>query len=226
MPSSFKSFEIFLDVSSERKRERAAAQVSDGDRRVDQGGAGDRGRRPVRSGRVIEVLSRLVSERGAPRYLRSDNGPEFVARTLLGVDRRPGHRDRPNRPRQALAERRRRELQWQVPRRVLEHGMVPLARRGQGHHRSLAPPLQRGPPAFKHQLFDAGRVRREASTDQRSSRFRNGPGRCATRGLRAQARCSTVLEGTIERPGDAGSLNLSVVRRIRAGHSRFSRDPL
>jgi len=178
----------------------------------------------LRSGRVIEVLSRLVSERGAPRYLRSDNDPEFVARALLGVDRRPGHRDRPDRPRQALAERRRRELQWQVPR--LEHGMVPLARRGQGHHRSLAPPLQRGPPAFKHQLFDAGRVRREASTDQRSSRFRNGPGRCATRGLRAQARCSTVLEGTIERPGDAGSLNLSVVRRIRAGHSRFSRDPL
>jgi putative transposase len=37
----------------------------------------------IRSGRVIEVLSRLVSERGAPRYLRSDNGPEFVATALL-----------------------------------------------------------------------------------------------------------------------------------------------
>ena len=37
----------------------------------------------LRSGRVIEVLSRLVSERGAPRYLRSDNGPEFVAHALL-----------------------------------------------------------------------------------------------------------------------------------------------
>jgi putative transposase len=32
----------------------------------------------LRSGHVIEVLSRLISERGAPRYLRSDNGPEFV----------------------------------------------------------------------------------------------------------------------------------------------------
>ena len=29
------------------------------------------------------MLSRLVSERSAPRYLRSDNGPEFVARALL-----------------------------------------------------------------------------------------------------------------------------------------------
>jgi putative transposase len=37
----------------------------------------------LRSRRVIEVLSRLVSERGAPLYLRSDNGPEFVSRALL-----------------------------------------------------------------------------------------------------------------------------------------------
>jgi putative transposase len=37
----------------------------------------------IRSGRVIEVLSRLVSERGVPLYLRSDNGPEFVSRALL-----------------------------------------------------------------------------------------------------------------------------------------------
>lgn len=38
----------------------------------------------LRSGRVIEVLSRLVSERGAPRVLRSDNGPEFVSMAVLG----------------------------------------------------------------------------------------------------------------------------------------------
>jgi putative transposase len=37
----------------------------------------------IRSARVIEVLSRLVSERGAPAFLRSDNGPEFVSRALL-----------------------------------------------------------------------------------------------------------------------------------------------
>ena len=37
----------------------------------------------IRSGRVIEVLSRLVGERGAPRHLRCDNGPEFVARAVL-----------------------------------------------------------------------------------------------------------------------------------------------
>jgi putative transposase len=37
----------------------------------------------IRSGRVIEVLTRLISERGAPRYLRSDNGPEFVSEAIL-----------------------------------------------------------------------------------------------------------------------------------------------
>jgi putative transposase len=37
----------------------------------------------IRSPRVIEVLSRLISERGAPTFLRSDNGPEFVSKALL-----------------------------------------------------------------------------------------------------------------------------------------------
>jgi len=37
----------------------------------------------IRSGRVIEVLSRLVSVHGSPKYLRSDNGPEFVSRAVL-----------------------------------------------------------------------------------------------------------------------------------------------
>jgi hypothetical protein len=37
----------------------------------------------LRSRRVIEVLAKLVSVRGAPRYMRSDNGPEFVATAVL-----------------------------------------------------------------------------------------------------------------------------------------------
>ena len=37
----------------------------------------------IRSKRVIEVLSRLVSMHGAPLFLRSDNGPEFVSRAIL-----------------------------------------------------------------------------------------------------------------------------------------------
>jgi len=37
----------------------------------------------IRSGRVIEVLARLISQRGAPAHLRSDNGPEFVSAAIL-----------------------------------------------------------------------------------------------------------------------------------------------
>jgi putative transposase len=37
----------------------------------------------IRSARVIDVLSRLVSVHGAPRSLRSDNGPEFVSMAVM-----------------------------------------------------------------------------------------------------------------------------------------------
>lgn len=37
----------------------------------------------IRSGRVIDNLSRLISLHGAPKHLRSDNGPEFVSRAVL-----------------------------------------------------------------------------------------------------------------------------------------------
>ena len=37
----------------------------------------------IRAGRVVEVLARLVSLHGAPRHLRSDNGPEFVSKAIL-----------------------------------------------------------------------------------------------------------------------------------------------
>jgi putative transposase len=37
----------------------------------------------IRSGRVIEVLARLISKHGAPQFLRSDNGSEFVSHAIL-----------------------------------------------------------------------------------------------------------------------------------------------
>jgi putative transposase len=70
----------------------------------------------IRSGRVIEVLSRLVSVHGSPKYLRSDIGPEFVSRavlkwlTALNID--TAHID-PGKP---LAEWHQRILQREVPR--------------------------------------------------------------------------------------------------------------
>lgn len=37
----------------------------------------------IRSRQVIDVLARLISVHGAPRHLRSDNGPEFVSRAII-----------------------------------------------------------------------------------------------------------------------------------------------
>ncbi len=37
----------------------------------------------IRSSRVIEVLSKLISVPGAPKVLRSDHGPEFVSKAIL-----------------------------------------------------------------------------------------------------------------------------------------------
>lgn len=44
----------------------------------------------IRSKRVIEVLSRLVSLHGAPAHVRSDNGPEFVSHAVLKWLQRSG----------------------------------------------------------------------------------------------------------------------------------------
>ena len=37
----------------------------------------------IRSARVIEILARLMSERGTPAFIRSDNDPEFVSLAIL-----------------------------------------------------------------------------------------------------------------------------------------------
>jgi len=37
----------------------------------------------IRPQRVVDILTRLISEHGAPRILRSDNGPEFVSKKIL-----------------------------------------------------------------------------------------------------------------------------------------------
>ena len=57
-----------------------------------------------------------------------------------------------------MAERTRRELQRQVPRRVPEHGMVSEPPRSRADHRDLAAALQRGQAAFEPGLLDPDRV--------------------------------------------------------------------
>lgn len=116
----------------------------------------------IRSGRVIDVLTQLVSVHGAPRYLRSDNGPEFVAtailRWLLDAQIETAHR-----PGKAVAECHRRIVQREVPRRVSEPAVVSESHGRQGRHRPVAAALQRGPAAFESRLLNAARIQDDAA---------------------------------------------------------------
>lgn len=38
--------------------------------------------RAIRSTDVLAVLQDAISEHGAPQYIHSDNGPEFIARVI------------------------------------------------------------------------------------------------------------------------------------------------
>jgi transposase InsO family protein len=95
----------------------------------------------IRSKRVIEILTRLVSLHGAPLHLHQ---PGFID---------PG--------RKTLAEWRRRKLQRQVPRRMLERRMVPLPGRSTHGDRGLEATLQYGSPAFKPRLPQSGRIQKQ-----------------------------------------------------------------
>jgi hypothetical protein len=60
---------------------------------------------------VIDLLSDLFILRGVPGHIRSDNGPEFVAKGRPGVDQRRRGKDGLHRARQPLGKRFHREFQ-------------------------------------------------------------------------------------------------------------------
>jgi putative transposase len=73
------SYDFVFDFAANGQQIKCLTVVDEGTREclaIDVAGS-------LRSTRVIEVLSRLVAERGSPAVLRSDNGPEFVSRALL-----------------------------------------------------------------------------------------------------------------------------------------------
>ena len=69
--------------------------------------------RKLNSSDVIDVLSGLFILRGMPGYVRSDNGPEFVAKAVRGWILSGRGEDRLHRARQPLGEWLLRELQRQ-----------------------------------------------------------------------------------------------------------------
>ena len=108
---------------------------------------------------IVTVLERLVAERGAPRYVRMDNGPELIAWILRDWCRLRGLGTiyiEPGSP-------------WQNPwveshirpgqRRTLEHHRIRIPRRSEGAHRRLEERIQRLEAAQQSRRAHARRVR-------------------------------------------------------------------
>lgn len=73
-----------VDVGLHRRRDRArrSAARPDHPRRAHAGVPRPAGRPALKSKDVLDWLQRAIEEHGAPRYLRSDNGPEFIAKAV------------------------------------------------------------------------------------------------------------------------------------------------
>ena len=103
--------------------------------------------RKLKSVDVIDVLSDLFILRGVPERLRSDNGPEFVAKAVQDWIAAVGAKAAYIAPGSPWGERLHRELQRSAPGRAAEWGDFLFARGGQDRGRKLAAPLQRQTPA-------------------------------------------------------------------------------
>ena len=168
----------------------------------------------IRSPQVIDVLSRLVSARGAPSFLRSDNGPEFVSKALLswivaqGIGTALIEPGKPwqNGVSESFNGKFRDEclnLEW-FRSRAEAKVIIETWRR---HYDEVRPHSSLG-------YLHAEQVR--GSTAKRSVPSCNGPGRCGVRAFApwpvaqprsARSKCSKL----------GRHLKLTVVQKIRAG---------
>ncbi len=78
-PGRFRAYDFVFDTTATGQQLKCLTVIDEYTREclaIDVAGS-------IRSKRVIEVLSRLVSVHGAPLFMRSDNGPEFVSQAIL-----------------------------------------------------------------------------------------------------------------------------------------------
>jgi len=72
------SYDFIFDRLSDGRQLKVLTLVDEHSREA----LGARGRRSITAKEVIELLEEQIKERGAPTFLRSDNGPEFIARAV------------------------------------------------------------------------------------------------------------------------------------------------
>lgn len=89
--------------------------------------------RKLNSTDVIDVLSDLFILRGVPEHVRSDNGPEFIAKAVQDWIAAVGGQDRLHRAGQSMGERLHRELQCSPARRASRRRDLLHAQGGQDY---------------------------------------------------------------------------------------------
>ena len=107
--------------------------------------------RRLKSIDVIDLLSDLFILRGVPEHIRSDNGPEFVAKAVqewIGAVRE----DRLHHAGQPVGERLHRKFQRAPARRTAQRRDLLHLARSPDRHRELAPSLQYRSPACLNRL--------------------------------------------------------------------------
>jgi putative transposase len=111
--------------------------------------------RRLKSIDVIDVLSDLFILRCVPAHIRSDNGPEFVAKAVQEwiAGRR---KDRLHHAGQSMGERLHRKLQRAPARPASRWRDLLHAARSRDRHRELATTLQYGSPACLDRLPGSG----------------------------------------------------------------------
>ena len=105
---------------------------------------------------VIDALTDLFILRGPPQFIRSDNGPEFVAKPVRDWIAAVGATTALHRTRFTLGERLLRELQRQTARRASQRRDLLHPQRGSNHDRDVAPPLQHGAATQRSRVETAG----------------------------------------------------------------------
>ncbi len=127
--------------------------------------------RKLKSKDVLDVLAGAMAERGVPHHIRSDNGPEFIARDVQdwleemgictiyieprqsvaertrGTERSEIDRSRRRRAPKECDRRRASKLPQPAPGRMPQPGGVPQRDRGPGGDRGMEELLQPRPPA-------------------------------------------------------------------------------
>ena len=112
--------------------------------------------RRLNSTDVIDVLSDLFILRGVPGHVRSDNGPEFIAKAVQDWITAVGAKTAYIAPGSPVGERLCRELQRSPARRTPRRRDLLQPARGPDRHRELATALQHRPAACLARLQAAG----------------------------------------------------------------------